>query len=252
MRSGYEYSMTVCRLLPTTAAPGSWNMAADEALQRSAVERGVATLRFYTWAEPTLSLGYFQAHTDRLRDPRLANVAWVRRHTGGAAILHHHEITYSLALPAGPPWHTAESWLCRFHHAVGAALKGFGVATKAVVCGEEKKLGDFLCFLHQTPGDLLAAGHKVVGSAQRRPHGAMMQHGSILLRQSPATPDLPGIAEVTAVAIEESALVRAVVAELAAQTGWTFEPGDWTDEVRRAAAEIEREKYGTTGWNQKR
>ena len=112
--------------------------------------------------------------------------AWVRRPTGGAAILHHLEITYALALPAGPPWHTSESWLCRFHHAVAAALKGFGVESRAVVCGEEQKLGPFLCFQHQTPGDLLVEGHKVVGSAQRRPHGATMQHGSILLRPEPA------------------------------------------------------------------
>jgi lipoyl(octanoyl) transferase len=244
--------MTVCRLLPTTAAPGPWNMAADEALQRSAVERGVASLRFYTWAEPTLSLGYFQAHSDRLDDPRLADVAWVRRHTGGAAILHHHEITYALALPAGSPWHTTESWLCRFHHAVAAALKSFGVKTRAVVCGEAKKLGPFLCFLHQTPGDLLTEGHKVVGSAQRRPHGAMMQHGSILLHRSPHAPVLPGIAELAGVTIDGDALVRGVAAELTAQTGWAFEPADWTAAERRLAAEIEREKYGAAAWNEKR
>lgn len=244
--------MTVCRLLPTASAPGSWNMAADEALQRSAVERGVASLRFYTWAEPTLSLGYFQAHADRLGDPHMADVARVRRHTGGAAILHHHEITYALALPAGAPWHTAESWLCRFHHAVGSALAGFGVPTRGVVCGEERKLGEFLCFLHQTPGDLLAAGHKVVGSAQRRPHGALMQHGSILLRRSPHAPVLPGIAEATGVAVEGGALTGAVVAELARRTGWAFEPGDWTADERRTAADIEREKYATAGWNEKR
>jgi lipoyl(octanoyl) transferase len=244
--------MTVCRLLPTTAAPGSWNMAADEALQRSAVEQGVASLRFYTWAEPTLSLGYFQAHADRLGDPRLADVAWVRRHTGGAAILHHHEITYALALPAGPPWHTTESWLCRFHHAVAAALKNFGAKTRAVVCGEEKKLGPLLCFLHQTPGDLLAKGHKVVGSAQRRPHGAMMQHGSILLSRSPHAPILPGIAELAGVTIGGDALVRGIVTELTDQTGWAFEPADWTDAERRRAAEVEREKYATAAWNEKR
>jgi lipoate-protein ligase A len=244
--------MTVCRLLPTTAASGPWNMAADEALQRSAVDRGVATLRFYTWAQPTLSLGYFQAHADRRTDPHLATVAWVRRHTGGAAILHHHEITYALALPAGSPWHTAESWLCRFHHAVAAALKTFGARTRAVVCGEDKKLGPFLCFQHQTPGDLLAEGHKVVGSAQRRPHGAMMQHGSILLRRSPHAPVLPGLADLTGVTIDGDSLVGGIVAELKAETGWAFEPAGWTAEELGLAAEIERGKYGSAAWNEKR
>ena len=129
-------------------------MAADEALLRSALGAQGRTLRFYTWAEPTLSLGYFQKHD---RPIRAEGVAWVRRPTGGAAILHHHELTYALALPAGPPWHTSESWLCRIHHAVAAALRRLGVETQAVVCGEEKQLGPFLCFQHQTPGDLLGS-----------------------------------------------------------------------------------------------
>lgn len=239
--------MPNCRLLPTAAAPGPTNMALDEALLRTALDRNVASLRFYTWAEPTLSLGYFQPHT-----ARLPGVAWVRRPTGGDAILHHHELTYALALPAGPPWHTAENWLCRFHHAIQAALRRFGVEASAVACGEEQRLGPFLCFQHQTPADLRIAGHKVAGSAQRRPHGAMLQHGSILLRRSPHARELPGISDLTGKAVEGADLERAIVAELAAATGWTFEPGEWTDDERWAAAELERDKYATTEWNEKR
>ena len=228
-------------------SPGATNMALDEALLRSALERKLASLRFYTWAEPTLSLGYFQKHADRL-----PGVAWVRRPTGGDAILHHHELTYCLALPAGPPWHTRESWLCRMHHAIGAALRQLGVETNAVVCGEQQRLGPFLCFQHQTPADLRIAGHKVVGSAQRRPHGAMMQHGSILLRTSPRAPGLPGIAELSGVTPELPGLERAIVTALAQETGWTFEPSDWTREDRSAAAGLERDKYATRAWNEKR
>src|SRR5262245_40266014 len=132
--------MPVCRLLPTAGRSGPANMACDEVLLRSALERRVASLRFYSWSEPTLSLGYFQAHAERLTHPLLTSVAYVRRPTGGAAILHDRELTYALALPAGEPWHTEESWLCRLHHAVAAALNGFGVESHAVACGEEKKL----------------------------------------------------------------------------------------------------------------
>jgi lipoyl(octanoyl) transferase len=239
--------MPTCRLLPTWDSPGATNMALDEALLRSALERNVASLRFYTWSEPTLSLGYFQKHTERL-----PGVAWVRRPTGGDAILHHHELTYCLALPAGPPWHTGESWLCRMHHAIGAALRRLGVETNAVVCGEERRLGPFLCFQHQTPADLRIAGHKIVGSAQRRPHGAMMQHGSILVRTSPFAPDLPGIAELSGVTVGLPDLEWEIAAELVKETGWTFEPTDWTEEERRTAAELEREKYATAAWNEKR
>jgi lipoyl(octanoyl) transferase len=227
-------------------------MACDEALLRSALHCGVASLRFYTWSEPTLSLGYFQAHQERLADPLLAKVAWVRRPTGGAAILHDRELTYALALPAGAPWHTEESWLCRFHHAVAATLKGFGVESRAVLCGEDKKLGPFLCFLHHTPGDLVIAGHKVVGSAQRRPHGATMQHGSILIHRSPHTPSLPGIADISGANLAASDMERAISAELQKHTGWSFEPDDWTAAERSAAAHLEREKYATDAWNEKR
>src|SRR5262245_39757909 len=97
--------MPLCRLLSTAVASGAANMAMDETLLTSALERGVASLRFYRWSVPTLSLGYFQPHSEALADPNLVGVDWVRRPTGGAAILHHLEITYALALPAGPPWH---------------------------------------------------------------------------------------------------------------------------------------------------
>jgi lipoate-protein ligase A len=233
--------------MPTLASPGAMNMAIDEALLRSALDRKVASLRFYTWTEPTLSLGYFQKHTERL-----PGVAWVRRPTGGDAILHHHELTYCLALPAGPPWHTSESWLCRMHHAIAAALRQLRVETQAVVCGQEQRLGPFLCFQHQTAADLRIAGHKVVGSAQRRPHGAMMQHGSILLRTSPHAPELPGITDLTGVEIAIPGLQQAIVDALARETGWSFVPDAWTGREWLDAVDLEREKYATAAWNEKR
>jgi lipoate-protein ligase A len=228
------------------------NMALDEVLLQSALERGVASLRFYFWSEPTLSLGYFQSHTERLADSLLKDVAYVRRPTGGAAILHHWEITYALALPAGPPWHSSENWICRIHHAIAGALRRFEVSATPVVCGEEQKLGPHLCFLHQTPADLRINDHKVVGSAQRRPHGATMQHGSILLRRSPHAPSLPGICDLAGREVNASDLEREIVAELSAASRWTFEPDDWSDAERNAAIQLEHTKYATREWNEKR
>lgn len=228
------------------------NMALDEAMLRSALEPGTASLRFYFWSEPTLSLGYFQSHVERLADPLLKDVAYVRRPTGGAAILHHLEITYALALPAGPPWHNSENWICRMHHAIGDALRTFDVNASAVACGEEQKLGPHLCFLHQTPADLRVKGHKVVGSAQRRPHGATMQHGSILLERSPHAPALHGICDLAGREIDPGELQRAIVRQLTAATGWTFEPEDWNESERRAAAELHANKYASREWNEKR
>lgn len=240
------------RLLPFAGADGATNMAADEALLESAA-RGLASLRFYTWTEPTLSLGYFQRAAERAADTNLARLAWVRRSTGGAAIVHHHELTYALALPAAKEWASAEHWICRFHHIIQAVLAGRGVKSHAVVCGEEQKLGDLVCFLHQTPGDLLIGGSKVAGSAQRKMRGALLQHGSVLLRRSEFVPHLAGICDAPgATEFAPEALADVLTAAFAADTGWAVAPGAWTAEELNRTAVIRAEKYANRDWNEKR
>ena len=103
-------------------ALGAWQMAVDEALLESAAERGVPTLRFYQWSEPTLSLGYFQHHADRLAHPDSRACPLVRRATGGGAIVHDVELTYSLALP-GTHSFARESFALygRVHQAIARA-----------------------------------------------------------------------------------------------------------------------------------
>lgn len=235
------------RLLPHESLPGPVNMAADEVMLESA-EAGVTSLRFYTWSGPTLTLGYFQPSEDRL-----PGLPWVRRMTGGAALVHHHEVTYALALPAGKPWQTAgESWVCRFHHLITAALAPAGATTRAVVCGEEKKLGPVLCFLHQTPGDLVAASAKVVGSAQRKRKGALLQHGGILLARSEFAPQLPGLAELTGVRLTAGDVVKLVTGQFAADTGWDLVRGDWSAAERSRRDALVGEKYIRSEWNEKR
>src|SRR5262245_56986842 len=241
------------RLLPPSAADGATNMAADEALLETASERGAAALRFYTWSGPTLSLGYFQPAAVREESARLASLAWVRRATGGAAIVHHRELTYALALPAGSPWQTSESWVCRFHHVVQGVLADHGVRAHGVVCGEEVKLGPVLCFLHQTPADLAVGGSKVVGSAQRKMRGALLQHGSILLYRSEFAPDLPGINDAAGRELfTPESLTGLLVGRFAADTGWNVVPGDWTADETARIAVIRAEKYANMEWNAKR
>ena len=238
------------RLLPLAADDGATNMSADEALLESAVG-GAASLRFYTWSEPTLSLGYFQRAEERAG--ALAGLPWVRRATGGAAIVHHHELTYALALPPGGAWASREHWICRAHHIVQRVLRAYGVESHAVICGEEQKLGEVVCFLHQTPGDLLIGGSKVAGSAQRKMRGALLQHGSILLHRSEFAPSLPGICDAPGapeIAAEE--LARKLTEEFAADTGWDVTPGDWTAVERERTAAVRAEKYANPVWNEKR
>jgi lipoate-protein ligase A len=244
----------VCRLLPSSEANGPWNMAADEALLESAVS-GRASLRFYTWSPPTLSLGYFQPEAVRHSDPRLAQLPFVRRPSGGATLVHHHEMTYALALPAGLPYQDrggSNFWLCRMHRIINEALSGFGVPSRLCPCEEERKRGEVLCFLHHTRGDLLLGDDKIVGSAQRTRHRALLQHGSILLATSPFTPTLPGIAERTGKRLVAEEVEAAVRARFTSDTGWRLEADDWTRVERSHLEDLLAARYTNPAWNSKR
>jgi lipoate-protein ligase A len=218
----------------------------------TASENGVASLRFYTWDRPTLTLGYFQPGTDR-ELPRFAALPWVRRSTGGAAILHHRELTYSFALPAKPEWKSDDPWICRMHRLLREVLLDRGVESRVVVCGEEQKTGEVLCFLHHTAGDLVMEGAKVAGSAQRKMRGALLQHGSLLLRRSDFAPELLGMCDLAnhdLFAPEE--LAEALTAKFATATGATIEPGDWSATERDRTATIATTKYAAAEWNSRR
>jgi lipoate-protein ligase A len=240
-------------LLPFAAADGATLMAADEAALETAAEDGIASLRFYTWNEPTLTLGYFQPHDGRGQFPTLGSVPVVRRSTGGAGILHHHELTYSFARPPGAVKKADPSWVCRFHKLLQAELADHGVPARIVGCGEEKKLGDVLCFLHHTPGDLVVAAAKVAGSAQRKLRGALLQHGSLLLRRSEYAPQLPGMEDLAGRPLfSPRQLAERLAARFAADTMAEPDPGDWTARELERIAEIRAEKYANPEWNEKR
>jgi lipoate-protein ligase A len=246
-------SAVVCRLLPLEARDGVHNMAADEALLESAAA-GAASLRFYTWSEPTVSLGYFQAERIRLTDSHLADLSWVRRPSGGAALIHDREVTYALAVPAGPPWQTGESWLKRMHAIIGRALAGLAVRADPFkpACEETAPFTGLLCFQHFTACDLMIKNAKVVGSAQRKQRGALVQHGGILLSESPYTPVLPGIRELSGQDLSADKVAWQVANVFETETGWKLEKGDWTVLERERVEVLAREKYGSDAWNRKR
>jgi lipoate-protein ligase A len=244
-----------CRLLPYATADGPHNMATDEALLQTAV-RGGASLRFYGWSPATLSLGYFQPEAVRHEDARLAALPWVRRPSGGGTLVHQHEVTYALALPPGEAWQggrSGQSWLRHVHDIIAAAMADLGVAARLHVPspGEEQCSG-CLCFRQFAPGDLLIGAAKVVGSAQRRHRGALLQHGVMLLAQSPSTPTLPGIAELTGRRLDTAEVCTAVAERFREATGWGLEPGQVAPEEERCAAALVAEKYTSEDWNRKR
>lgn len=210
-----------CRLIFDPPAAGAWNMAVDEVLLESALRDNIATLRFYQWQEPTLSLGYFQNYSDRTGHLSSSSLPCVRRHSGGGALVHHHELTYALALPASavPPSGPTALYTAA-HEAIIEVLRGFAgpehSSSRLKLCSRPTKRSaseePFLCFQRRTEGDLLvcpsppeasrphsgshsATDHKVGGSAQRKSRGALLQHGGLLLGQSEYAPELPGLLE---------------------------------------------------------
>jgi lipoate-protein ligase A len=225
-------------------------MAADETLLRSAVD-GRASLRFYGWSEVTLSLGYFQPEAVRREFPRLAELPCVRRPTGGATLVHHHEVTYCLALPANVAGPRASPWLSRVHGIIVEALHPFGI-NASLHEGAEARLGPVLCFLDHTPGDVLLNGSKIVGSAQRRRHGALLQHGAILLAQSPFTSDLPGLRELAGIDLAPTDCVASVLITLARETKWQLQDEQWSADEGRVTEALVKTKYATTEWTNKR
>jgi lipoate-protein ligase A len=237
--------MITCRLLPYAVADGPHNMAADEVLLESA-GAGTAALRFYGWSGPTVSLGYFQPHV-----ARIPGLPYVRRPSGGMMLVHHHEITYALALPPGTPRQAGEAWLRRMHRVLGAALAEFGISSRLHEPPDAHR-DTPLCFRHLTAGDLLVEGAKVAGSAQRKQRGALMQHGGLILAASPFAPELPGLRELTAHCLGAAETVAAIGGAFAQETGWALTSSDWTDEERERVEGLVREKYATAAWNDRR
>jgi lipoyl(octanoyl) transferase len=99
---------------------------------------------------------------------------------------------------------------------------------------------------------LLIGEAKIVGSAQRKQRGALMQHGSILLAASPWTPQLPGIRELAGVSLSAPTLAAAVTEQLTKQTGWQLLSSEWTPSEREHIEELAAGKYSQPAWNSKR
>ena len=175
------------RFINTGNGAAAFNMALDEALLLvHEASAGLPTLRIYGWCQPTLSLGYGQ---DARQEVDLAacqaqGVAVVRRPTGGRAVLHDQEVTYSVVMPLladGPS--TITEHYRRIGMALAAALQSLGVPVHLArpQVRAARALASPACFAALARYELSAAGKKIVGSAQKRAQRAVLQHGSIPL-----------------------------------------------------------------------
>lgn len=180
------------RLVLDPPQDGFQNMARDEALLESCRRGGARSdtfpvLRIYGWSIPTLSLGRFQDALQAVDQGfcRDHGIPVVRRPTGGAAVLHDREVTYSLVGPTGTPPFTGpilESYR-RIATGITCGLSLLGLVPdvpKKSACGGADA-SPAQCFSRASSYEITFDGRKVVGSAQVRRKGASLQHGSILL-----------------------------------------------------------------------
>jgi lipoate-protein ligase A len=204
-------------------------MAVDAALLARARE---PVLRFYGWRPFALSLGRFQMEDEVPEALRESGLPRVRRMTGGGAILHAHELTYSLVLPLAHPVllgaATRESYE-RLHGPIRRALASLGVDATPVQGGGAAAKEAFLCFHRQTPLDLVVRGRKLLGSAQRRTRGFVLQHGSLILRAHPLQPGTAALDDLLRAPLEPEELCELLTFHFAGLLG-PFEPGTLTEE----------------------
>ena len=174
------------RLYISPPAIGAWNMAVDEAILESVV-RGDAlpTLRLYSWKPPCLSLGRSQPYAD-VDINALKTNGWdiVRRATGGRAILHTDELTYSIIAPKDNP-HISGTLLESYQHLAQALLLALKTLGANVAMNEEKTerntQNNPVCFETPSAYEITVDGKKLIGSAQARKKGGVLQHGSLPL-----------------------------------------------------------------------
>lgn len=266
------------RLILDPPAPGAWNMAVDEAILNAARQGNVPpTLRLYAWNPACLSLGYAQPISD-VDEKRLEEFGWdmVRRPTGGRAILHTDELTYSVCGPEHEPVLSGDilSSYKRLSAAILAALEHIGVGVQALP--QEKnpvsKTPEPVCFEIPSNYEITADGKKLVGSAQARRQGGVLQHGTL-----PLYGDLARIVQVLrfpnpvsrAQAAErlldrattiQTALGRLVDWQLAADSfirafSETLKlellPGSLTESEQLLAHQLLEEKYANPSWIKK-
>lgn len=229
-----ELNPAPARRLDDGALDGAENMARDEALLALRV---APTLRFYRWARPTLSLGWFQEAAELpLAAVSARGGEVVRRMTGGKAILHEHELTYALCAPERGALGGGPAAAMRAIHAAFAAVlsqqAGKPVAARGRGALASDRAGSAWCFEDSSPLDLALGGRKLLGSAARRRDGWILFHGSLVLARPREN---PSIAE-----LGHEPDRDALAAALGAALGYAFDAGAWSEaeleETRRVRA----------------
>lgn len=264
-----------CRLIEHNSTDGVWNMAVDETLLKNAEnEDSLPVLRLYGWSPDCLSLGLSQPAGDvDLEVLRERRIDLVRRPTGGSAVFHGEELTYSIAAPANHPLVSGgvlESYE-RLAQGLIAILRSLGLRPVAdgAGAGLDRKVREPVCFAVPGRFEITVEGRKVIGSAQARRRLAVLQHGSL-----PLNPHYEQVVDILRYPDEESrekarqklrdgsvslqALVgyppdwrkvRDAFVDAFAQTfDITFLPSELSGSEKAHAQKLMTEKYGASSW----
>lgn len=253
---------------------GSRNMAVDEAIMLAHGRGEVPpTLRFYGWAPPAVSVGYFQdfGREIDIEACRRSGIDWVRRPTGGRAVLHENEVTYSVVVSEEILRGSVLETYLELSKGLVAALRILGANAGVVSRDGARKGSSAACFDAPSSYELVCAGKKVVGSAQTRRNGIILQHGSIPLmfdaRRAASVLRLDseqarervaislqrraaGLEEVLGRPVGATEVHEALIVGFKQGLGVGLRRGGLTPAEEKDAARLESEKYSNPDWNE--
>ncbi len=273
------------RLIRSGHLSGARNMAVDEALMLSTAAGGPPTLRFYGWEPAAVSIGYFQDIEREVDEAacKSLDIDIVRRLTGGRAVLHDVEVTYSLVIPEDHPMippSVVESYRI-ISEGLVRGLRELGLDARMTMPKRSEngralrpeEGGSAACFDAPSWYEVTVDGKKVIGSAQVRKYGVLLQHGSIPLQLN--AEKLFAILRYSSERARERAK-RAFMAKagsirealgrpvsflevcdhllfgLQEELGIEFVESELTEREEAMADQLIRERYGKPEWNKQR
>lgn len=246
----------ICEILPHLVADGAFQMALDMELLDRASDRGDrALIRTYEWSKPTLSLGYFQKYNLINREDMMSDDEIVRRPTGGGAIRHDRDLTFAVIAPASDPRSIRPvDFYAAVHGAIAALLREEGVeaSLRGSIDSTSEGLKPFLCFRDRDASDVVVAGVKVVGGAQRRAKDATLLHGTMRLRGVEVDRDLAGLADVSGASDSADFWGSRVRSRLSELLGWERREVEIGEEVEVGARLRAERVFATDRWTRMR
>lgn len=241
---------------------GPHNMALDHALAACS-QQSQAVLRLYSWKEATVSFGrneparglYDRTNADAL------GIEFVRRPTGGRAVLHQNEVTYAVVAPVRALGGPRASYLA-INRGLAEGLSAIGAVVAVTDHGEALPPDSGACFGAPARGEVVAGEKKLVGSAQLRVGDALLQHGSIIIdgdqsliyKLTGQARDLVPTATLRSIlgAVQHNQVTEAVIAGLMNVLGGYWDSGEYSSVEEEEAVRLEEERYRDHAWTWRR